>query len=426
MAQPLISIIVTSYNVVDYIDQCLKALINQTIKEIEIIVVDDASKDGTVEIIKKYEQNDARIKLFALPENTVGGTGIPGNIGIDNATGKYIGFADGDDWCEPNMFELLYQKAEEVQADFTMCDYREAESSESDPIEPADAHRWDDLRELPNVVGSTLEEKQALLRMIAVPWRKLYKHSFVKQHDIRYPEGDYFFEDNPLHWFAIVSAERVAFVDSVLYYHRVNRQGQTMSTADNGLVKMFIHHGTIYAWLEKKGLLKEFKIPLCQWLISQMHWISRTIAPQFREELFSALKNEFKKYSLLEVKKAIVNNKENPFGSALVVAVRTNKFNDFCALLDETKKADPYHPQMILYRETPASIASFLGKTVVKKTGGVTGRNRAKKIEERLARIEAKLDKVLIKTTIIEPSVMWLMQDMEELKKITKTSKTKK
>jgi len=426
MSQPLISIIVTTYNVVDYIDQCLEALVNQTIKDIEIIVVDDASSDGTVDIIKKHENKDARIRLYALPENTVGGTGIPGNIGIDNATGKYIGFADGDDWCEPNMFELLYQKAEEIQADFTMCDYREAESTTGDLIEPADAHRWADLSALPEVIGESLEEKQALLRMIAVPWRKLYRHSFVKEHKIRYPEGDYFFEDNPLHWYVIVLASRVALVDSVLYYHRVNRQGQTMSTADNGLVKMFIHHGTIYSWLEDKSQLKTYKVPLCQWLISQMHWISRTIAPQFREELFTALKREFNKYSLLDVKKALLNNKEKPYGAALVVAVRTNKFDDFCALLDETKKADPFNPQMILYRETPGSIASFLGQTVAKKTAGITGRNRMKEMEKTIARIEGKLDRVLSKTTIIEPSVMWLMQDIEELKKITKTSNTKK
>lgn len=426
MSQPLISIIVTTYNVVDYIDQCLDSLKNQTIADIEIIVVDDASTDGTVEHIKKHEKEDNRIQLIALPENTIGGTGIPGNIGLDKATGKYIGYADGDDWCELNMFELLYRRAEETQADFTLCNYREAESTTGELIEPADTHRWDTLRNYPEVIGSSLEEKQALLRMIAVPWRKLYKHSFIKQHNIRYPEGDYFFEDNPLHWYVVVLAERVSIVDNILCYHRVNRQGQTMNTADNGLVKMFIHHGTIYSWLENKGLLKTYKIPLCLWLISQMSWISRSIAPQFRKELFDSLQNEFKKYSFLDVKKAIIKNKQNPLGSALIVAVRTNKFTDFCALLDQTKTADPFNPQMILYRETPASIAGFLGKTMVKKTGGITGLNRAKRIEERLARIEAKLDKVLNKITIIEPSVMWLMQDMEELKKITKTNKTKK
>ncbi len=420
MSQPAVSIIVTTYNIADYIDQCLHSLVKQTIKDIQIIIVDDGSTDGTLDVIKQYSEADNRITVIALEDNTPGGTGTPANIGIDKATGKYIGFADGDDWYELDMFELLFKKAEQTKSDFVFCNYKEYETQTEVYKDPADTHWWQHIKSMPNVLGSEADKKM-LLRIIAVPWRKLYKHEFIKKYNIRYPEGDFFYEDNPLHWFVVIQSESFSAVNKVLCYHRTNREGQTMSSGGVGLIKMFIHHQTIFEWLKKQNLLTQYKVPLYHWLFDQTFWISHKIAPEFRSELFKVLVKEFNKYSFLEVKKAILERKEKPFGSALMVAIHNNKFKDYESLILHTKKADPFNPMMIAYRETPKSIYSFLSKKAVSSISDATGmtakKNQMNRIEEKLNSLEKKLNNALTKVVITEASVTWLMDDIEEIKK---------
>ena len=100
-----ISIIVPVYNTEKYLSKCLNSLIKQTYKDIEIIVVNDGSKDKSLEIAKKFAKQDNRIKVFNK-EN--GGLSSARNFGIEKASGEYIGFVDSDDYIKENMFEILY------------------------------------------------------------------------------------------------------------------------------------------------------------------------------------------------------------------------------------------------------------------------------------------------------------------------------
>ena len=112
--KPKVSIIVPIYNVEKYLRQCLDTIIDQTLREIEIILVDDGSTDSSLTICKEYEQKDNRIKLIHK-ENE--GLGYTRNRGLQEATGEFVGFIDSDDWIELDMFEKLYQTAIENKAD---------------------------------------------------------------------------------------------------------------------------------------------------------------------------------------------------------------------------------------------------------------------------------------------------------------------
>ncbi len=103
--KPLISIIVPVYNIKEYIERCVKSITNQTYRNLEIILVDDGSTDGTERILDELAEKDARIKVFHK-EN--GGSSSARNLALTKATGEYIGFADSDDFLEPDMYELLY------------------------------------------------------------------------------------------------------------------------------------------------------------------------------------------------------------------------------------------------------------------------------------------------------------------------------
>lgn len=116
-----ISIVIPAYNIENYIARCLKSIINQTYKNLEIIVVDDGSRDSTAEIIKKYSDIDSRI-IYIHQENA--GVMVARINGIRQATGEFIGFVDGDDCIDSWMYERLLNNALEYHADISHCGYK--------------------------------------------------------------------------------------------------------------------------------------------------------------------------------------------------------------------------------------------------------------------------------------------------------------
>ena len=118
---PKISIIVPVYNVEIYIDKCLKILTEQTLRDIEIIIVNDGSLDKSEEIIEKYvKENPTKIKYY---EKENGGLSSARNYGLEYATGEYIAFLDSDDYVETNMYEEMYNLAKKENADMVECDF---------------------------------------------------------------------------------------------------------------------------------------------------------------------------------------------------------------------------------------------------------------------------------------------------------------
>ena len=116
-----VSIVIPAYNIEDYVERCIVSVTKQTHKNIEILVVDDGSTDHTGQIIDQLAKNDSRIKVFHK-EN--GGVSSARNLGIQNATGDYIGFVDGDDCVEEDMYEHLLENAVAHNADIAHCGYR--------------------------------------------------------------------------------------------------------------------------------------------------------------------------------------------------------------------------------------------------------------------------------------------------------------
>ena len=114
----MISVIVPVYNIADYLPRCLDSILNQTYKELEIILVDDGSTDGSGDVCDLYAERDSRIKVIHK-EN--GGVSSARNVGLDIATGDYIGFVDGDDLLAEKMFEVLLMNAEQYQCDISCC-----------------------------------------------------------------------------------------------------------------------------------------------------------------------------------------------------------------------------------------------------------------------------------------------------------------
>lgn len=119
-ALPLISIIVPVYNVKDYLEKCLQSICVQTYKNLEIILIDDGSSDGSGELCDLFAQRDGRIKVI---HQTNAGQSAARNRGLAVAQGEFLGFVDSDDWIEPDMYEFLYHLLKENGADISICSH---------------------------------------------------------------------------------------------------------------------------------------------------------------------------------------------------------------------------------------------------------------------------------------------------------------
>ena len=256
---PLVCIVVTTYNVEEYVERSLQAISQQTYPTFHVIVVDDSSTDSTTEKISKVAQSDHRFRLVDLKHNTAGGTGQPSNIGFDSCSedAEFILIADGDDWMERDALESLLLDARRFHSDLVFSDFdtfsqqdyshgctsADLDGSHLDffnrtsiehfcdkkptelwPFEFLNSYDREHFQELPTEQLFNFITHPAVLRVSPVPWRKLYRRSFIESVGLRFPEGDYFFEDNSFHWMTTFYARRITMVDKVLFHHMRNQE----------------------------------------------------------------------------------------------------------------------------------------------------------------------------------------------------------
>ncbi len=341
MSEPLISIIVTCYNIENYIEQTIQSIKDQTLQDYEVIVVDDASTDNTFSRIQESIEGDERFSVYRFEENTPGGAGIPSNYGIRNAKGKYIGFLDGDDWCEPDIFRLLTALAEEHEADVSFCNYLEFDEFFQKTKKPADFDRWKNFvsfLEQDDDDSDTVEQKKQFLKMVAVPWRKIYRREFLEENKILFPEGDFFYEDNPLHWYTSILAKKTVWINEVGFYHRVQRAGQTMSTANPALFKMFIHAQTIKEFLYEKNLFDQYLPNYMLWVFAQFSWIRQKAGYAYPDEFYDALVPVFEDLPYKQIKNAMKRAKINRQSRSIVWALKLKNKEKFKEYLYSKKK----------------------------------------------------------------------------------------
>ena len=294
-----VSVIVTCYNVDEFIAQTLNSLLEQSHTNLDVIIIDDASTDHTVAIAESLVSNDNRFHIVKLATNTPGGAGPPSNIGIKKAKGDYLTFLDGDDYLSANAIELLLDEAVQQQADITISNYKKVETSTNQLLPPPDTGRWGQALERCRA-GATEDLRRIILRFNSVPWRKLYLTKFVTKNSLLFPEGDFFYEDNPLHWRSTLLAEKFALVPQDLFFHRVDREGQTTTGNEAALFKMFLHHETIYNTLKDENKENYTPYLLC-WLTSQITWISQRTSDENIDELYDVIRPCMLKHNVSDI-----------------------------------------------------------------------------------------------------------------------------
>lgn len=205
--EPLISVIVPVYKVEEYIQECIESVLDQTLADFQLILVDDGSPDSCGEICEMYATRDARVYVIHK-EN--GGLSDARNVGLEKASGEYVFFLDSDDALAPNALKILYEvacreKADIVQGQFTN-DKMQLEQKIGQPM-------------------TVLSSEQALSSLLlmdevqVMAWAKLYSRKLFKE--IRYPVGK-INEDNFTTYKLVCKAEKVALLPDLIYYYRIN------------------------------------------------------------------------------------------------------------------------------------------------------------------------------------------------------------
>ncbi|MBQ6994452.1 MAG: glycosyltransferase [Lachnospiraceae bacterium] len=263
--KPKFSIIVPVYNVRDYLGICMESLINQTIKDIEIICVNDGSTDDSLEILQQYAEKDYRIKVC---DKVNGGSSSARNLGLDEAEGEFILFVDSDDILEKNTCDRLYMEILQTGADIVVFGTRVF------PQYVANKHAWlwnnlhVNLRHYTeNCVEALFNEKPSKPFI----WNKCYRRSIIEKNNIRFDEELGLGEDNLFLFEIYPKVEQVIYIPDQLYNYRCERAGSLMDKSIHELEwRMTMHLSIIEKIMDewkKNSIIAQYNDELYAWCV---------------------------------------------------------------------------------------------------------------------------------------------------------------
>lgn len=283
MAKKDISIIVPIYNAEKYLNKCIDSLVNQTKKELEILLINDGSTDRSEEIINSYQ--DSRIKYY---KNKNQGIGKTRNFGIEKSTGKYIMFIDSDDYLDDKACEILYNKAENDKLDIVLCDFYKL----------YDSGKLEEVKQ-PSFKNSSLKDNPKILNENLSPWAKIYKRELIIKNDIKFIEN-LKYEDAPFVSIALDKARKIGKVDQCLNYYLVHENSET-TIRDEKVFDILEIVNIIRKYFKNKNYIKETLDKLTvriitNYTIQQRMQKDKKIGMKFIDEAFIYLKKEIPDY----------------------------------------------------------------------------------------------------------------------------------
>ena len=298
-----VSIIVPVYNVEQYLRKCLDSLIHQTLREIEIIIVNDCSPDGSQAIIDEYVQKDGRVKIIVHQENL--GLGGARNTGIDAAKGKYIAFVDSDDWVELNAYEYLYTLAEKEQVDVIAFSFRSC--TEDNTVLSYSHHllenKWTNTKEILQAHFNYQIKTSVCM--------KLYKTELFNKNHIYFPVHR-LYEDLATTIHILAHTQKILQIDQPFYFYRTNTSSITRTLSLRHIEDYVFAFSQIKQTIDRAGLdlkteLLDFFIIHSAYCYDRIYLYGAEQTDYFLEKYYEALG----KYSVLAMHKRFVQAKND-------------------------------------------------------------------------------------------------------------------
>lgn len=243
-----VSIIVPIYGVEKYLRECVDSILNQTLEDIEILLIDDGGKDSCPQFCDEYAKNDSRVKVIHKQN---GGYGQTCNVGLDNATGDYVAIVEPDDYIDTKMYEDLYKIAKDYDSDIVKsCFYDNLQINGQTYCTKT---KWDiDL--IPSDRSFTVKECPLFLFYHPSIWSCIYKREFIEKHNIRFVEAPGAgWTDNPFQVQTLCLAEKINYTDNGYYYWRRLNENESDDLKDYTVP--FKRSDEIHEWLEKNNII---------------------------------------------------------------------------------------------------------------------------------------------------------------------------
>ena len=266
METPRVSVVIPVYNAEKYLRGCMDSVLGQTLRELEVICVDDGSTDGSAAILEEYVEKDSRVRVLRQ-ENA--GAGAARNLGIGAACGEYVAFIDADDWAEESYCGELVQCADEHSADIVVCRAQRFDDATGEPL-PSD---WM-LKEqyLPCKAFAPEDIKKYIFQFTyGQVWDKLFRRELLTANGIRFPEIRAA-EDTSFAYISLLSAKRIAVQPSMLIHYRVNREGTTSGSFVKYHDAPFTAFSLVYEFLKSSGKYGEYEQSFLNWAMEYLVW----------------------------------------------------------------------------------------------------------------------------------------------------------
>lgn len=295
-----VSVIVPVYNTEKYLRDCLESLVNQTIDEIEIIVINDGSTDNSLQVIKSYKE---RYNNIILIDKKNEGQGKARNIALDICMGEYISFVDSDDYIDVHMLEDMYSKAKEWDLDIVVCNYT---------IVHADGKVVDSGIMLNN--SEILNEKEVVEKFLTTniiggfSWNKIFKRKLFANHNIRYPEKMKY-EDMPMVLECIINSNRIGFLNNNYYYY-IQHDNSTTNVANvkydwDYLRSIFMIKSLLAKYRLEKLFSQELTYYIVDSLIGRYNkiFLLKGVNKKIKDDTEKLIIKSFNEYSLFKLLK---------------------------------------------------------------------------------------------------------------------------
>lgn len=310
---PKISVIVPVYNVERYIDKCLDTLVNQTLKDIEIIIVDDGSPDKSSDIYNKYVSRDERVKII---KKMNAGVSEARNTGMEAATGELFMFVDSDDWLPLDGCEILYDQYKKTQADMILADayiVTDGRVKKNDVFCEAFTTEDKDFFKAYQkaCIGYCYNPKPAIkwnIPGLGSPWNKLFKSSIIKEHNLRFdPFVKGIYDDNLFTLHYLMHIRSLSYVKKPVYYFRLVSGSLTQGYKANTLEINSRIFERINDFMEETGKREYY-------LEAFYVYVIRRFSKSMNVYFFADNNEKTKKEAFEELRKTI---NEEPYRSAI-------------------------------------------------------------------------------------------------------------
>lgn len=272
-----VTVALSVYNVAVYVRSSLESILAQTLKDFEILCIDDASTDGTWDILQEYADQDNRIRLIRQEKNQ--GLSVSRNLAIREAKGEYLLMLDGDDLFAPDMLEKSYKIALETGADMVLWDYVAFYDERMIPEECAKSS---------SLLHIDVKDKLQLLRRPAFTATRLLRVSKIKDLNVHFPEG-LTKQDIPVHWKLVTSLDKITVIPEFFLFYR-QQPNSTSNLKDRSVYSLAYVMDIVKKQLILDGVFQIYKDEFLRLRLVLLWGMYDAILPEFKAEAMEKVK----------------------------------------------------------------------------------------------------------------------------------------